>query len=122
VTGHTPTEYSREYRPLDPVLGLVLVGAVVFTAAARRARDDVQRFLLLQFALVFVFFSLIEPGNPPGRLDAASWIWVETTVLSAVVLTGARLAELHGRWRRAGWSLVIGLLVWSVVSTVFDRG
>jgi hypothetical protein len=94
------------------------VTAVVATAAAWRARDDLQRFLVIQFGFVFVFFSLIEPGNPPGRLDAASWIWVETTMLPAVVLAGARLAELTGRWRRVAWTLAIGLLVWSVVSTI----
>jgi len=118
VTGSTPIEYTREYRPLGPALGLVLVGAVVFTAVARRARDDLQRFLLIQFAFVFLFFSLIQPGDPPGRLDAASWIWVETTSLSAVVLAGARLSELSGRRRLVSWGLVIALLAWSVFSTV----
>jgi 4-amino-4-deoxy-L-arabinose transferase-like glycosyltransferase len=118
VTGTTPPDYTPEYRALNPALGLLLLGAVVFTAAARRARDDLAQFLLIQFGFVFVFFSLIQPGNPPGRLDAASWIWVETTILAAVILTGARLAELTGRWRPLSWSAVIGLLGWAAISTV----
>jgi 4-amino-4-deoxy-L-arabinose transferase-like glycosyltransferase len=121
ATGATPDDNTPEYRSIDPALGLALLGAVVFTAVARRARDDLQRFLLLQFGFVFVFFSLIRPGNPPGRLDPVSWIWVETTMLSAVVLTGARLAELTVRWRRVAWPVVAALLVPSVVSTLVDR-
>jgi predicted membrane-bound mannosyltransferase len=118
VTGTTPTDHTPEYRPVDPALGLLLVGAVVFTAVARRARDDLQRFLLLQFGCVFVFFSLIEPGNPPGRLDAVSWIWVETTLLPAVILAGTRLAELRGWWRHVWWLAAGALLARSVIATV----
>lgn len=118
LTGVAPRDYTREYRSVNPFLGVVLLTAVVLTAMAWRARDDLQRFLVIQFAFVFVFFSVIQPGNPPGRLDAASWIWVETTMLPAVVLTGARLAETSGWRRRASWSIVIALLGWSVVSTV----
>jgi 4-amino-4-deoxy-L-arabinose transferase-like glycosyltransferase len=118
LTGSTPPDYTREYRSINPFLGVMLLGAVVSTIAAWRARDDLQRFLAIQFGFVFVFFSLIQPGNPPGRLDAASWIWVETTLLPAVVLTGARLAETTGWRRHASWSIAIALLGWSVVSTV----
>jgi 4-amino-4-deoxy-L-arabinose transferase-like glycosyltransferase len=117
VTGTAPRDYTPEYQPVNAALGLLLLGAVVFTAAARRPRDDLQRFLLIQFGFVFVFFSLIQPGNPPGRMDAASWVWVETTILPAVVLTGARLAEATGRVRRAIWPIAIALLGWAVVAT-----
>ena len=118
LTGETPPDYTREYRSVGPLLGAVLLTAVVFTAARWRARDDLQRFLAIQFAFVFLFFSVIQPGNPPGRLDAVSWIWVETTMLPAVVLTGARLAGTAGWTRRASWAIVGVLLGWSVVSTL----
>ncbi|HZI82109.1 MAG TPA: glycosyltransferase family 39 protein [Vicinamibacterales bacterium] len=118
LTGVTPPDHTPEYRSVNPLLGLVLLGAVVFTVAARRVGDDLQRFLVIQFGFVFVLFSLIQPGNPPGRLDAVSWIWVETTILPAAVLTGARLAETAGWRRRASWSIVSALLGWSVVSTL----
>jgi 4-amino-4-deoxy-L-arabinose transferase-like glycosyltransferase len=118
LIGVTPPDYTPEYRSVNPLLGLLLLGAVVFTVVARRARDDVPRFLVIQFGFVFVFFSLIQPGNPPGRLDAASWIWVETTILPAAVLTGARLAETAGWRRRAAWAIVGALLGWSVASTL----
>jgi 4-amino-4-deoxy-L-arabinose transferase-like glycosyltransferase len=117
LTGSEPTDFTPEYRTVNPLLGVMLIAGVILTAATRRARDDLQRFLLIQFAFVFLFFSLIQPGNPPGRLDAASWIWVETTILPAVVLTGGRLAELHGVARRVAWAGVAALLGWAVVAT-----
>ncbi len=117
VTGTTPEDATPEYRSLNPFLGLMLLGAVALTVALR-PRDDLQRFLLMQFGVVFVFFSLIRPGNPPGRLDPVSWIWVETTLLPAVVLAGARLAETAG-WRRlVCWTIVAGLLGWSLLSAL----
>jgi 4-amino-4-deoxy-L-arabinose transferase-like glycosyltransferase len=118
VTGDVPPDFTPEYRSLNSALGLLLVAAVGLTAATRRARDDLQRFLLIQFGFVLVFFSVIQPGNPPGRLDAASWIWVETTMLPAAVLAGARLAELT-TWRRATLgSVAAALLGWSVFVTL----
>jgi 4-amino-4-deoxy-L-arabinose transferase-like glycosyltransferase len=118
LTGVTPQDFTPEYRSVNPLLGVVLLTAVVLTAFAGRGRDDLQRFLLIQFAFVFAFFSVIAPGNPPGRLDAVSWIWVESTMLPAVILTGARLAETGGWRRRVAAALVIALLGWSTVSTV----
>ena len=59
-------DHTPEYRSVSPLLGLVLLRAVVFTVSARRARDDLQRFLVLQFGFVFVFFSLIEPAIRRG--------------------------------------------------------
>jgi 4-amino-4-deoxy-L-arabinose transferase-like glycosyltransferase len=117
ITGDVPPDFTPEYRSLSTALGLLLVGLVGFTAAARRARDDLQRFLLIQFGFVFAFFSVIQPGNPPGRLDAASWIWVETTILPAAVLAAARLGELTS-WRRTLlWSVAAGLLGWAAYTT-----
>jgi 4-amino-4-deoxy-L-arabinose transferase-like glycosyltransferase len=118
ITGAVPPDFTPEYRSMNTALGLLLLGAVGFTAAARRARDDLQRFLLIQFGFVFVFFSVIQPGNPPGRLDAASWIWVETTILPAAVLAAARFEEPTS-WRRTMlWSVAAGLLGWSVFVTL----
>jgi 4-amino-4-deoxy-L-arabinose transferase-like glycosyltransferase len=118
ISGEVPPDFTPEYRSLNPALGLLLLAAVGVTATARRARDDLQRFLLIQFGFVFLFFMVIQPGNPPGRLDAASWIWVETTILPAAILAAARLAE-PASWRRTMlWSVAAGLLGWSVFVTL----
>jgi hypothetical protein len=54
---------------------------------------------------IFAFFTLIKKGDPPGRLDPVSWIWVEITIVPAVILAGARLTELTAKWRvwRGRW-------------------
>jgi hypothetical protein len=72
-------------------------------------------FLLTLFWFVFLFFSVIRPGDPPGRLDPVSWIWVEITLIPAVILTGARLAEPAGEWRVPAWAFSSGVLVYAAV-------
>jgi 4-amino-4-deoxy-L-arabinose transferase-like glycosyltransferase len=96
---------TPEYASLNPVLGLVLFASVV-AATLRRPRDEVQLSLLPLFWGVFLFFTLIEPGDPPGRLDPVSWIWVESTLVPAVILTAGGLARVGGRWRLLAWGVV----------------
>ncbi len=118
VTGRALTDETPEYRSLNPVLGALLLGCVLLTTlrpkTSRQGNDSARGFFLLVFWVVFGFFTLIRPGTPPGRLDPVSWIWVEATMLPAVVLAGARLAEVTGRWRLVAWGLVGGVLFYAV--------
>jgi hypothetical protein len=93
------------YPALNPVLGILLVLAVLATTFVQRSRDP-QRWLLLALAWgVFLFFTLIRKGDPPNRLSSVSWLWVESTLIPAVVVGGAWLATLRGRWRATAWSV-----------------
>jgi hypothetical protein len=47
---------------------------------------------------VFGFFALIARGSPAG-LDPVSWVWVDVTLIPAVILTGAHLAGASGKAR-----------------------
>jgi 4-amino-4-deoxy-L-arabinose transferase-like glycosyltransferase len=104
---------TPEYPSMNAVLGLLLVAAVVVTTVRAGERDHLRLFLLLVFWCVFGFFTLIEKGNPRGRLDPVSWIWVEVTVLPAVVLAGARLAGVTGKFRTALWVLAAAVLLYA---------
>jgi len=113
LTGTELRDETPEYHSLDPGLGALLVGAVVVTTLGRR-RDDLQRFLLILFWGLFGFFTLIRKGAPEG-LDSVSWIWVDTTMIPAIVLTAAMLARATGRtaaalWTAAGLSLAVSVL------------
>lgn len=114
VTGTAPTDNTSEYESVNPVLGVVLLGSVLLTAFRSSGRDQVRPFLLLMALGIFGFFTLIEQGDPPYRLDPVSWVWVETTLIPAVVLAGARLAGAAGRWRIAAWALSVVALLYAL--------
>jgi 4-amino-4-deoxy-L-arabinose transferase-like glycosyltransferase len=115
VTGTEPIDETAEYRSMNPALGLLLLGIVLLTTFRPVARDDLRRFLLLAFWGVFGFFTLIAKGNPPGRLDPASWIWVENTMFPAAILAGARLACATAAWRVSAWALAGAAVMWAIV-------
>lgn len=111
VTGAAPIDNTPEYESVNPMLGVVLLGSVLLAAVGRSGRSQLRPFLLFMALGIFGFFTLIEQGDPPYRLDPVSWVWVETTLIPAVMLAGAGLAGATGRWRRAAWALgFLGLL------------
>jgi 4-amino-4-deoxy-L-arabinose transferase-like glycosyltransferase len=122
VTGAELPDNTPEYESVNPALGLVLLGSVLVTVFRRETRDEIRIFLLLMALGIFGFFTLIEQGDPPYRLDPVSWVWVETTLIPAVMLTGARLAEAAGRWRLVTWA-VTGLgLLYAVDAVLWPAG
>lgn len=112
ITGHPLRDNTAEYESVNPAIGVLLLGGVVATVGLR-GRDQLRIFLLLMFWGIFGFFTMIRPGDPGGRLDSVSWIWVETTLVAAVVLASARLAGVSGRWRLPAWSAAAAALVWA---------
>ena len=104
TTGQPLRDETPEYRSMNVVLGAVFLGAVLVTTVRARTVDALAGFLLVAFWAVFGLFTLIAKGSAPGQLDPVSWIWVETTMLSAAVLAGARLMELTGAARMAVWA------------------
>lgn len=119
VTGTELTDPTAEYESVNPVLGVVLLGSVLLTVFRPPARDDVRPFLLFMALGIFGFFTLIEKGDPPYRLDPVSWVWVETTLIPAVMLAGARLAGAAGRWRSAAWAVSVLALLYAVDAVVW---
>ena len=121
ITGNPMRDNTAEYESVNPAIGLLLLGGVVATAVRPRGRDQLRIFLLLMFWGIFGFFSMIKPGDPGGRLDAVSWIWVETTMVAAVVLAGAQLASVSGKWRLPVWSFAVVALVWACMRLLLSR-
>jgi 4-amino-4-deoxy-L-arabinose transferase-like glycosyltransferase len=115
ITDTELKDETPEYPAMNPGLGALLVGAVLITTF-RPGPESIRRVLLLVFWGVFGFFSLIQKGDPPGRLDPVSWIWVEATIIPAVVLAGARLAGSPTRLRIAAWALGAGALLFALMS------
>lgn len=116
LTGTELRDETPEYPSMNVALGVLLVGAVLMTTIRPRERDHLRLFLLLMFWGVFGFFTLIEKGNARGRLDPVSWIWVEVTILPAVVLAGARLADAAGKTRIVLWVCGGAVLIYAGAS------
>jgi 4-amino-4-deoxy-L-arabinose transferase-like glycosyltransferase len=121
ITGRPLTDNTAEYESVNPAIGVLLLGGVVATTIRLRGRDQLRIFLLLMFWGIFGFFTMIRPGDPGGRLDSVSWIWVETTLIAAVVLASARLADVSGRWRLAVWSAAAAALAWACIRLLLSE-
>jgi 4-amino-4-deoxy-L-arabinose transferase-like glycosyltransferase len=113
LTGSELKDETQEYWSVNVGIGVLLLGAVLGTTVRRTSPDRLRLFLLVMFWAIFGFFTLIKRGAVTGRLDPVSWMWVETTIVPAVVLTGARLADVSVRWRVLAWSAAIAALVWA---------
>jgi hypothetical protein len=77
--------------------------------------------MLLVLGGILGFYTMIQPGDPPGRLDPVSWIWVDVTMMAAVILAGSGLAALTGRWRLPAWAYGAAALVYACASLTFER-
>ena len=119
IAGQEPRNEVREYPSMNPAIGLLLFGGVVLATFAPR-RHTLDAFLLLMFWGVFGFFTLIRPGNPPGRLDPVSWIWVEATIIPAVILTAGRLVLLPRKWAAAVWAFGGAVLLYASAGAALE--
>ena len=114
ITGRELDDNTPEYHAMNPGVGLLLLGAVIATLWWRRRDGEPRVFLLLAFGVVFVLFTLIEPGDPEG-LDPVNWMWVDATMFPAVVLAGARASEARGWIRLACWGAGAASLGYAVL-------
>ncbi|MEQ1757436.1 MAG: glycosyltransferase family 39 protein [Vicinamibacterales bacterium] len=118
VTGNALYDDTVEYPSLNPALGALLLGLVLFTSFRPPASDGARGYLLMIFWGLFLFFTFIAKGDPPGRLAPVSWMWVDITLIPAVVLSGARLVDVKGWWRAAAWTGALAVLLFDVWRTV----
>jgi 4-amino-4-deoxy-L-arabinose transferase-like glycosyltransferase len=118
ITGSELKDETTEYWSVNSAIGALLVGAVVVTTVRGASPDQLRLFLLVMFWGIFTFFTMIKKGDPPGRLDPVSWIWVEVTIIPAIILAAARLGDLTGRWRVLSWTFATLALVTACVRLV----
>ncbi len=113
VTGRAVQDDTPEYQAMNPAIGILLLAGVIATTLRRSAWHQFGGLLLVAFWFVFLFFTFIKRGQSVGRLDAASWIWVESTLAPATLMAGARLAELSGLARVLAWAYGTAVLVYA---------
>ena len=112
TTGRELVDETAEYASMYPALGILLLGSVALATIGRAGSAPIRGVLLLLFWGIFGFFTLISRGNPSGRLDPVSWIWVESTLVPSTILAGACLAEVRGRLRPVAWTLASAVLLY----------
>ncbi|NOT25828.1 MAG: phospholipid carrier-dependent glycosyltransferase [Acidobacteria bacterium] len=116
VEGEELPDITPEYHAVNAALGLLLVASVLMTILAPAGHDPRRLFLLFLACGVFAFFTLVKRGDPPFRLAAVSWVWVEATLVPAVILAGGWLAGLTGKWRALAWAFSAIALAYAVDS------
>lgn len=121
VTRHPLRDDTLEYHSMNPALGVLMLAAVVGATLRVTRQNQLGTWLLLVFWGVFGLFTLIRPGDPPGRLDAVSWIWVDITMMAAVIFAGSQLADLKGRWRLPVWVCSAAALVYACALLTLER-
>ena len=118
VTGQELKDETPEYTAMNVALGVLLLGALIATTVIATPGGELRTFLLIFAWGYLAFFTFIKKGNPPYRLDPVSWIWVEATILPAVMLAGVRLATATA-WRRAAlWLLAVSGLSYAVYAAI----
>jgi len=113
-TGQEFDDNTAEYLSMNVALGVLLLAGVAWATMRRDPDDRARSYLLLLFWGIFGFFTLIRKGAPQG-LDSVSWIWVDASMIPAIVLTAAMLAGAAGRtatalWATVGLSLTVSVL------------
>jgi 4-amino-4-deoxy-L-arabinose transferase-like glycosyltransferase len=113
LTGNELKDETLEYWSVNVAIGSLLLGAVLVTTLRTVSPDQLRIFLLVMFWAIFGFFTLIKRGTVTGRLDPVSWIWVEVTLIPAVVMTSVCLVRISGTWRLLVWPAASAALVWA---------
>jgi 4-amino-4-deoxy-L-arabinose transferase-like glycosyltransferase len=116
VTGVTLLEPARDYHSVNPAIGLFLIAAMLWMTVSGYGHAPVRRWLLSVAWAIFLFFTFIRPGNTPYRLTPVSWVWVEVTLLPAVVCGGVLLAHVQGRRRTLLWVFASTALMYAVAA------
>ena len=120
ATGREAADVA-DYPAINPVLGVLLLLAVLATTFGKGPRGVERRLLLAVAWGVFLFFTFIRKGDPPNRLSPVSWVWVESTLIPVVVVGGAWLSTLRGRWRLTAWSACALALFYAADSLLWPR-
>jgi len=118
ITGEPLPDSVVEYPSMNAGFGVLLLGAVVASTLRAGRQDRIRGFLLILFWLVLAVFVLIRPGQPTKGMDPVTWYWADVVLFPAVILTGARLAHITGRWRLALWSAAAAAAVYATASIV----
>jgi 4-amino-4-deoxy-L-arabinose transferase-like glycosyltransferase len=115
VTGREVPDVAG-YPSLNPVIGIVLVLGVLAATFGHAPREKERRLLLALGWGVFLFFTAVRRGDPPNRLSSVSWLWVESTLIPAVIMGGIWLSTLSGRLRLTAWVISALALFYAVES------
>lgn len=122
TTGAELTNHTPEYQAMNVAVGALLVVGVLWASRTGVLGPGLGPHLLLAFWFVFGFFTLIRRGESVGRLDPVSWIWVESTLVPAVLIAGHALASSRGAIRVVTWSWAALALLWAILEPLTGLG
>jgi 4-amino-4-deoxy-L-arabinose transferase-like glycosyltransferase len=90
-----------EFPTMNLVFGTIFMGCVFRETLHFKREDPIPNLMLLTFWGILAFFMLIHPSMKmsPRLEDNIGWLWIDLTLLPAVLLTGGCVARLKTPWK-----------------------
>ena len=106
-----------EFPTMNMVFGAIFIGCVIRETLRIKWEDPVRNLMLLTFWVILVFFMLIRPGmNMSRRLDDNfGWLWIDLTLLPAILLTGSCVASLEKNWKTLAYIAISAGILYAIV-------
>ena len=122
LVGAKLKDAASEFVGMNPLFGIILLGSALWLALRSKGESAIVKCLLVCFWLVFIFFSLIRAGSAGrAKLDTDLWIWVDVTLIPAVVLAGYCLSRLQGWLKGVAVVMICIASLYAVYRTVIPR-
>ena len=117
TTGSQFRDAIAEYRSMNSLLGVLLLGGVVAMAWRPPVAGGIRGFLLMLFWVVLGFFLCVRPGEQ-SRLDSVSWSWVDMSLLPSAILAGVWLSAANTNRRIAVRIAVCAAMLYAALRAV----
>jgi len=118
IIGYYYQDGFSEYPKMNPLFGMILlVGVFLITLRFKRG-ESILKFLIFAFWIVFGYFLLaLRPGEETSAVlvDKQGWLWIDMTLLPAVILSGYYLSGLRNNLRILAYIATGAAVLYSIV-------
>ena len=121
IIGYVYHDGFAEYPKMNPLFGVILLAGVFLITLRIKRSESILKFLIFAFWIGFGFFLFTRPGTGVQFGDALGWLWVDMTLLPAVILTGYYLSSLRKNLRIFAYIATGAAVLYATVMVVTIR-